>query len=182
MPIKSFIVALLNPNVNLNLATQTTVAIVRVIVCIMMVHNGFDKLDNIESFASAYVEYLGLPFPIFLSYVAAYTELVGASLLAFGVFSRLAALGLFSTMSVAMYHHIKVAGINLPYLELSAIYASIFLFFTINGAGLFSVDSLVTYWLNSSALSTKAKEIMKMERAIQKVASADEVPSAEKVS
>ena len=143
MAANSPLVPLFKPNVNLNLVAQTTLAIVRVTVGIMMVHNGFDKLADIESFANAYVAYLGLPFPIFLSYIAAYTELIGAPLVAFGLLTRPASLGLFSTMCVAMYHHIKVAGLSLPYLELSAIYASIFLFFAINGAGLFSVDVVI---------------------------------------
>ncbi|MEM9137168.1 MAG: DoxX family protein [Cyanobacteria bacterium P01_F01_bin.42] len=181
MAIKPLIVPFLNPNFIFIWAAHTTLAIMRVVVGVMMVHNGFDKLENIESFASAYVEYLGLPFPIFLSYIAAYTELIGASLLAFGIFTRPAALGLFSTMCVAMYHHIKVAGLNLPYLELSAIYAAVFLSFTINGAGLFSIDGLFTYWLNSSALSSKAKQIMKMEKAMQ-AATPEEVPSVERIS
>lgn len=159
------LVSIFKPNVNLNQAAQTTLAIVRVTVGIMMVHNGFDKLANIEGFAQAYVAYLGLPFPILLSYIAAFTELIGAPLMAFGLLTRPAALGLFGTMCVAMYHHVKVAGLSLPYLELSAIYASIFLFFAINGAGLFSIDALITQWLNANALSTKAKQIMKLEKS-----------------
>ena len=167
MAANSPLVSLFKPNVNLNLVAQTTLAIVRVTVGIMMVHNGFDKLADIESFANAYVAYLGLPFPIFLSYIAAYTELIGAPLVAFGLLTRPAALGLFSTMCVAMYHHIKVAGLSLPYLELSAIYASIFLFFAINGAGLFSIDALITQWLSASALSSRAKQIMKLEKSLE---------------
>ena len=177
MAFKSLIVSLFKPNVKLNLATQTTLSIIRVVVGIMMVHNGFDKLANIESFAAAYVEYLGLPFPIFLSYIAAYTELIGAPLVAFGLLTRPAALGLFSTMCVAMYHHIKVAGLSLPYLELSAIYAAVFLFFAVNGAGLFSVDGLITYWLNKNALSTKAKQVMKLEKSFD-ASSAEKTPVA----
>ena len=177
MAFNSLIVSLLKPNVKLNLAAQTTLSIVRVVVGIMMVHNGFDKLANIESFAAAYVEYLGLPFPIFLSYIAAYTELIGAPLVAFGLLTRPAALGLFSTMCVAMYHHIKVAGLSLPYLELSAIYAAVFLFFAVNGAGLFSVDGLITYWLNKNALSAKAKQVMKLEKSFE-ASAADKTPVA----
>ncbi|MBX2862927.1 MAG: DoxX family protein [Leptolyngbyaceae cyanobacterium MAG.088] len=168
-------VSLFKPNVNLNLAAQTTLAIVRVTVGIMMVHNGFDKLANIESFAQAYVAYLGLPFPILLSYIAAYTELIGAPLVAFGLLTRPAAFGLFGTMCVAMYHHVKVAGLSLPYLELSAVYAAIFLFFAINGAGLFSVDALITQRLNANAFSSKAKQIMKLEKSLA-------ASSSEKVS
>ena len=167
MALNSLLVSLLKPNVKLNLVAQTTLAIVRVVVGIMMVHNGFDKLANIESFAAAYVEYIGLPFPIFLSYVAAFTELIGAPLVAFGFLTRPAAFGLFGTMCVAMYHHIKVAGLSLPYLELSAIYAAVFLFFAANGAGLFSVDALITYWMNKGALSDKAKQVMKLEKSFE---------------
>lgn len=167
MALNSLIVSIFKPNVKLNTAAQATLAVVRVVVGIMMVHNGFDKLANIESFAAAYVEYLGLPFPIFLSYIAAYTELIGAPLVAFGLFTRPAALGLFSTMCVAMYHHVKVAGLSLPYLELSAIYAAVFLFFTVNGAGLFSIDGLITYLLSKSALSDRAKQVMKLEKSLE---------------
>lgn len=155
------------PNVNPNFWSQTAWAILRAVIGIMMVHNGLDKLGNIESFAQAYVAYIGLPFPIFFSYVAAYTELIGAPLVALGLFTRPAAFGLFCTMCVAMYHHVKVAGLSLPYLELSAIYAATFLFFTINGAGLFSTDAIIANWLDASALSARAKQIMRLEKAYE---------------
>ena len=161
------ITTIFKPNYTPNFASQTTWAILRAIVGIMMIHNGLDKLSNIESFAEAYVAYIGLPFPIFLSYVAAYTELIGAPLIAIGLFTRPAALGLLATMCVAMYHHILVAGLSLPYLELSAIYAGCFLFFLVNGAGLFSTDALIAYKLNSNALSQKAKQIMLLEKSYQ---------------
>ncbi len=132
-----------------------------------MIHNGLDKLSNIESFAQAYVQVIGLPFPIFFSYVAAFTELIGAPLLALGLLTRPAALGLFSTMCVAMYHHILVAGFSIPYLELSAIYAVCFLFFAINGGGLFSTDALIVSWLDANALSTQAKQLMRLERSYE---------------
>lgn len=163
------------PNVNANSASQTTLAIVRAVLGIMMIHNGLDKLGDIESFAQAYVAYLGLPFPIFLSYVAAYTELIGAPLVMVGLFTRPAALGLFSTMCVAMYHHVKVAGLSLPYLELSAIYAACFLYFAINGPGLFSFDALILNGIDGSALSAKAKQVMRLGEDIQ-ISSAVEKP------
>ncbi len=153
------------PNVSTNVASQTTLAIVRAVLGIMMIHNGMDKLADIEGFAQAYVAYLGLPFPIFLSYVAAFTELIGAPLVMVGLFTRPAALGLFSTMCVAMYHHVKVAGLSLPYLELSAIYAACFLYFAINGPGLFSFDALIANGIDARALSSKAKQVMRLEKA-----------------
>ncbi|MEM9271621.1 MAG: DoxX family protein [Cyanobacteria bacterium P01_F01_bin.143] len=167
MFIKKVLIPIFRPNYSPNFWSQTSWAILRAVVGIMMIHNGLDKLSNIESFAEAYVAYIGLPFPIFLSYIAAYTELIGAPLVAIGLFTRPAALGLFATMCVAMYHHIYVAGLSIAYLELSAIYAACFLFFLINGAGLFSTDALLTNWLNSSSLSLKAKQIMLLEKSYQ---------------
>lgn len=169
--------AIFKPNVNPNFWSQTTWAILRLVIGVMMVHNGLDKLANIESFAKAYVEFMGLPFPITLSYMAAFTELIGAPLVAIGLFTRPAALGLFSTMCVAMYHHVLVAGLSLPYLELSAIYAAAFLFFTINGAGLFSADALIANLLDATSLSIKAKQVMRLEQAYESAS----VESAEAV-
>ena len=158
---------IIRPNYSPNFWSQTSWAIFRAVVGIMMIHNGLDKLSNIESFAEAYVAYLGLPFPILLSYVAAYTELIGAPLVALGLLTRPAALGLFATMCVAIYHHISVAGLSVSYLELAAIYAACFLFLLINGAGLFSTDALLANWLDSSTLSQKAKQIMLLEKSYQ---------------
>lgn len=165
MSINSLITKIFRPNVTADFWQQTSWAILRTVVGIMMIHNGIDKLSNIESFAQAYVAYIGLPFPIFFSYVAAFTELIGAPLLILGLFTRPAALGLFFTMCVAMYHHVLVAGLSIPYLELSAIYAACFFFFLINGAGLFSSDALITNWLDKSALSIQAKRIMLLEKS-----------------
>ncbi len=163
----SILAKVFKPSATLTLPAQTAFAILRVVVGVMMVHNGIDKLANIESFAKAYVEVIGLPFPIFFSYLAAFTELLGAPLLAIGLLTRPAALGLFGTMCVAMYHHVLVAGLSLPYLELSAIYAACFLFFLVSGGGLFSTDALVANWLDSNALSVQAKQIMRLEKAYQ---------------
>ena len=74
-------------------------------------------------------------------------------MVALGLLTRPAALGLVGAMTVAMYHHILVAGFSIPYLELSAIYASCFLFFLVNGGGLFSVDTFISNWLSSQTLS-----------------------------
>ncbi|KYC36882.1 DoxX family protein [Scytonema hofmannii PCC 7110] len=164
------------PNFNPSVASQTAWAILRVVVGIIMIHNGLDKLGNIESFSQAYVEVIGLPFPLFFSYLAAFTELLGAPLVAIGLFTRVASLGLFSTMCVAIYHHILVAGLNISYLELSLIYATCFLFLTINGAGLFSTDALIANWLDANSLSIQAKQIMRLEKSYQ-AASAEPVSS-----
>ena len=161
--------AVFKPNVTPNLLSQSSLALLRAVVGVMIIHNGLDKLSNIESFAQAYVQVIGLPFPIFFSYLAAFTELIGAPLLVLGLLTRPAAFGLFSTMCVAMYHHVLVAGFSIPYLELSAVYAACFLFFTVNGAGLFSTDALIVNWLDANALSAQAKQVMRLEKAYEAV-------------
>lgn len=156
--ITALLSAVLRPTLAPNYASQSAWTVLRVVAGLVMIHNGLDKLADIESFAQAYVSVIGLPFPIFFSYVAAYTELLGAPLLALGFLTRPAALGLFSTMLVAMYHHIKVAGFSIPYLELSMLYAACFLFFVVNGAGLFSIDALLSGWLSASIFSQKDQQ------------------------
>ncbi len=149
--IQSLISLAIKPNLGTNFLSQTAWTILRVVIGLAMVHNGLDKLGNIEGFAKAYVEYIGLPFPVLLSYVAAYTELIGGPLLAIGLFARPAASGLFFAMCVAMYHHIKLGGFGIAGYELALLYAVSYLFFLINGAGLFSIDSLISGWLDSQA-------------------------------
>lgn len=147
----AYLAAVLKPNLSANSWSQTAWTVLRVVAGLVMIHNGLDKLSNIQSFADAYVSVIGLPFPIFFSYCAAYTELIGAPLLALGFLTRPAAAGLLSTMLVAMYHHILVAGFSIPYLELSMIYAACFLFFLVNGAGKYSVDAVLANKLNAFA-------------------------------
>jgi putative oxidoreductase len=163
---------ILRPNLIPNYWSQTAWTILRVVAGTVMIHNGLEKLGNIESFAQAYVAVIGLPFPIFFSYVAAFTELIGAPLLVLGLLTRPAAAGLFSTMLVAMYHHVKVAGLSIPYLELSMLYAACFLFFLVNGAGLFSLDALLGGWLNAAippqpAVAARSVAIEAQETAIK---------------
>ncbi|WP_088892731.1 DoxX family protein [Leptolyngbya ohadii] len=163
-------IAALQPNFTPNYLSQVAWTVLRVVAGVVMVHNGLDKLSNIESFAQAYVQVIGLPFPIFFSYVAGFTELLGAPLLALGFLTRPAALGLFSTMLVAMYHHVLVAGFSIPYLELSALYASVFLFFLVNGAGLFSVDSLLAGWLSASVAAQTPADAATVPAAVREEA------------
>jgi putative oxidoreductase len=122
--------------------TQASLLLLRVVLGTVMVHNGLDKLGDISGFAEAYVEAIGLPFPIFFAYCAAFTEVICSPLLILGFLTRPAALGLFMTMLVANYHHIVIGGFSIPTLELSSIYAASFAFFTIYGGGKYAIDSL----------------------------------------
>jgi putative oxidoreductase len=130
--------------------TQTSLLLFRVVLGTVMVHNGLDKLGDISGFAEAYVEAIGLPFPIFFAYCAALTEVVCSPLLILGFLTRPAALGLFMTMLVANYHHIVTSGFSIPTLELSSIYAASFAFFTVYGGGKYAIDSLIANALTKS--------------------------------
>ena len=167
MAITKILTTVFKTEVTSNSINQAAWLAFRAIVGVMIVHNGFDKISDIQGFSTAYVEVIGLPFPIFFSYLAALTELVASPLLVLGLFTRPAALGLLSTMVVAIYHHILVAGLSIPYLELSAVYASCFLFFTVNGPGRFSIDQLISNTLAKRlALEKENKEKM-LEKSFQ---------------
>jgi len=156
MNFNALALTIFRPNFSTNYISQIAWTILRVVAGLFMIHNGLDKLGNIQGFAIAYVQYIGLPFPIFFSYCAAFTELLAGPLVALGLFTRPASFGLLFTMSVAMYHHIKLAGLSVTSIELAGLYAAAYLFLTVNGGGLFSIDALIHGWL--SAKSNEAVE------------------------
>ena len=94
----------------------------RLSIGIMLIHHGYEKLDNIENFADAFVRPLHLPFPILLSYLAAASEIVGSWLLITGLGARLGALAILGTISIAIYHAIVTSGFNIYLLELLVLY------------------------------------------------------------
>ena len=106
----------------------------------MLIHHGYEKLANIENFADAFVRPLHLPFPIFLSYVAAFSEIVGSWMLITGVLTRFGALAILGTISVAIYHAIAINGFNIYLLELLALYWGGAACILLNGGGKFSFD------------------------------------------
>jgi len=115
----------------------------RLCVGILLIHHGFEKLDNIENFANAFVKPLHLPFPITLSYIAAFSEIAGSWMLITGVGVRFGALAILGTMSVAIYHAISINGFNIYLLELLGLYWGAALCLILNGGGKFSIDYLI---------------------------------------
>ncbi len=115
----------------------------RLCVGILLIHHGFEKLDNIENFAEAFVKPLHLPFPIALSYLAAFSEIGGSWLLITGLGTRLGALAILGTMSVAIYHAVSINGFNIYLLELLGLYWGGAIFLLTNGGGRFSIDYLI---------------------------------------
>lgn len=117
--------------------------LLRLSIGIVLIHHGYEKLENIENFADAFVRPLHLPFPVFLSYGAAASEIAGSWLLITGLGTRLGALAITGTISIAIYHAIATSGFNIYLLELLVLYwGGSFLLLT-NGGGMFSIDELI---------------------------------------
>ena len=117
--------------------------ILRLSIGTMLIHHGYEKLADIENFADAFVRPIGLPFPIFSSYIAAYSEIYGSWLLIAGLFTRLASLSIVGTIGVAIYHAIVTAGFNIYLLELLILYMGGALCILLLGGGDFAIDRLL---------------------------------------
>ena len=139
----SLLAAIFQSNSSDNLVFQGVWLIVRILASVLMIHNGLEKLEDVPGFAENVVAAIGLPFPVLFTYCAAYAEIVGAGLLALGLFTRLSALSLVFTMLVAIYFHLKIDGIAIAPLETASLYGLTYLLFAVNGGGLFSADTLL---------------------------------------
>jgi len=117
--------------------------VLRIFTGSLLIHHGFEKLNDINNFADAFVRPLHLPFPITLSYLAAFSEIGGSWLLILGLGTRLGAIAILGTMSVAIYHAIATSGFNIYLLELLALYFSSAFSIILLGPGAFSADYLI---------------------------------------
>lgn len=147
----NFLSLIFTPNQDSNLIFQIGWTFLRVISGVMIIHNGFDKLADVEGFASHVVsETLGFPFPTFLTYCAAYTQIIGAILLILGLLTRPAAIALLFVMMVAIYFHLRDDGFVVSSFETASLYATMYLFCFFNGGGSFSLDRLIAEKLGNS--------------------------------
>jgi len=117
--------------------------LLRLSIGIMLIHHGYEKLDSIENFADAFVRPLHIPFPITMSYLAAFSEIFGSWLLIFGLGTRLCALAILGTVSFGIYHAIVTSGFNIYLLELLVLYWGGCACIILNGGGNFSLDHLI---------------------------------------
>ena len=91
---------------SINYFSEFGILILRLGVSILMVHNGLEKLQNPEGF-SEFVIGQHLDFlpgdPLLWTYAAALTEIICPIGIAFGLATRLCALGLLSTMALPLH-------------------------------------------------------------------------------
>ena len=135
---------LLAPGTSNSSLFQIVWLIIRLAAGGLMIHNGLDKLADVQGFADNVVTYIGLPYPIFFTYCAAYVEIVSAALIMLGLLTRLNALALLATMGVAIFFHIKGNGLKVTPLETASLYSALYLFLLINGPGKWSLDALIS--------------------------------------
>ena len=137
--------------------TSAGLLILRLAVGIFLIHHGYEKLDNIDNFADAFVRPLHIPFPVTMSYAAAFSEIIGSWLLITGLLTRFGALAIMGTMSVAIYHAISINGFNIYLLELLALYfgGAACVFFA--GGGKLSFDYLI--WNRFTLSSTSWRSL-----------------------
>jgi len=117
--------------------------LLRISIGTMLIHHGYEKLENIENFADAFVRPLHLPFPIVSSYFAAFAEIVGSWMVICGLGTRLGALAILGTISFAIYHALVTSGFNIYLLELLVLYWGAAACIVLNGGGNFSLDYLI---------------------------------------
>ena len=131
--------------------------VLRVFTGTLLIHHGYEKLANIDNFADAFVRPLHLPFPIALSYIAAFSEIGGSWLLITGLLTRFGALAILGTITVAIYHAVITAGFNIYLLELLGLYFAAAAAVLAVGPGCFSIDELIVRRF-SSAESSESSE------------------------
>jgi len=121
--------------------------------CALMVHHGLDKIQNVDGFsANVVAKFFGfLPGPPqFWTLSAAATQIAGAGLLSIGFLSRPVAASMSATMITAVIFHLLNTGVEAFPLgvpkahsynfELAAMYVFVLGYFTVAGAGKYSVD------------------------------------------
>jgi len=135
---------------------QLLILVLRLGTCALMVHHGFDKIQNVDGFsANVVAKFFGfLPGPPqFWTLSAAATQVAGAGLLGLGVLSRPVAASMMTTMIVAVIFHLLNTGgeafpLGIPKahsynFELAAMYVLVLGYFTVSGAGKYSVDEQI---------------------------------------
>jgi len=135
---------------------QLLILVLRLGTCSLMIHHGFDKIQNVDGFsANVVAKFFGfLPGPPqFWTLSAAATQVAGAGLLGLGVLSRPVAASMMTTMIVAVVFHLLNTGgeafpLGVPKahsynFELAAMYVLVLAYFTVSGAGKYSVDEQI---------------------------------------
>merc|ERR1712134_191867 len=94
-------------------ASDICITTLRIGTCALMIHHGFDKVQNVDGFsANVVAKFFGfLPGPPqFWTLSAAATQIVGSVALAAGIFSRPVAASMATTMAVEVVPNLPNTG------------------------------------------------------------------------
>jgi putative oxidoreductase len=118
--------------------------LMRLFVGYFFFETGWAKLHNLDAFTVRFMEW-GIPYPGFNAALSAYTECIGGALTVAGFATRLVSIPMMINMAVAIIT-VKmktVAGLN-DFVELDEpLYALVYFWLMISGAGWVSVDYLL---------------------------------------
>lgn len=137
-------------------ATDICILALRLGTCSLMIHHGFDKVQNVDGFsANVVAKFFGfLPGdPKFWTLSAAGTQIVGSGLLSLGILARPVAFSMLATMATAVIFHLLNTGPEgFPFavipahsynFELAAMYVIVLGYFSAAGAGAYSFDEKI---------------------------------------
>ncbi|MDP9291145.1 MAG: DoxX family protein [Verrucomicrobiota bacterium] len=85
------------------------------------------------------VEEIGMPFPVYGAFAATITQLIGGVAVAIGLLTRPAALAVTVSLLVAVYSNVRMKKDN----QLAALYALLFVGFSLYGGGRYSLDAIL---------------------------------------
>ena len=120
--------------------------LVRLVVGIAFMYHGYGKIQHPLTWMGPQSTYPGI-----FQALSAISEFIGGAALAMGILTRIAAFGIFCTMSVAVHLHMVTLGD--PFVnttgsgsyELALVYLVICVLFIFAGPGRFSLDQLI-FW------------------------------------
>ena len=118
--------------------------VARLVVGTVFLLTGWGKLHGLEQVTSFFTD-LGLPMPAFMAVLVATTELVGGTFILLGLFTRIAAVALLTTMIVAILtaQLENINGIGALAGLIESAYAAFFIWLAVAGAGAVSLDRLL---------------------------------------
>ena len=119
--------------------------LVRLFVGYFFMETGWGKLHNLDGFAQRFAGW-GIPYPYFNASLSAYTEFIGGLLTVAGLGTRLVSIPMIINMLVAILkvNLMQVSSLD-DFSELDEpLYALVYLWLLLSGAGWVSIDYLVS--------------------------------------
>lgn len=121
-------------------ANNLGLLILRLGLGILTIHHGYQKSSHFEEMKNGFLDFLGLGSSISLA-AAMSVELLGSTFIILGVFTRITAVPLIITMSVALF---KIQGGEIfGGGESAALYLLGYLCLLLTGPGILSIDSVL---------------------------------------